>query len=61
MRFAIVGGVGSLLMLLGKLIIAAITAFAFYCLIIFVPSIQKNYLQPFYQVIVDILLFRLLE
>jgi hypothetical protein len=54
MRFAIVSGVGTILMFLGKLFIAAATAGAFYALITFVPSIQKNYLQPFYQVIVTI-------
>ena len=59
MRFAIVSGVGTVLMFLGKIFIAVATAGSFYALITFVPSIQKNYLQPFYSVIVIIILFRL--
>lgn len=52
MRFAIVSGVGTVLMFLGKIFIAAATAGAFYALITFVPSIQKNYTKPFYQIII---------
>ena len=56
MRYAIVGGVGSIIMFLGKLMIAALTAGGFYILITYVGTIRQNYLQPFYQVIVTIIL-----
>jgi hypothetical protein len=56
MRYAIVGGIGTVIMFLGKLIIAAITALGFYLLITFVTSIRQNYLQPLYQIIVIVLL-----
>lgn len=39
-RYTIVGGVGAIIMFLGKLIIAAMTALAFYALITFVSSIR---------------------
>lgn len=58
MRYTIVGGVGTIIMFLGKIIIAAITASSFYCLVTFVDSIKENYLKPVYQVIVKLLLFR---
>lgn len=51
MRYAVVGGVGSVIMFLGKLMIAALTAGGFYLLISYVSSIRQNYLQPFYQVL----------
>lgn len=57
LRYAIVGGVGSIIMFLGKLMIAALTAGGFYLLITYVSSIRQNYLQPFYQVIVIPFLF----
>lgn len=60
-RYAIVGGVGSVIMFLGKLMIAALTAGGFYLLITYVSSIRQNYLQPFYQVIVSYPLFSSLE
>lgn len=40
-----------MIMFLGKLMIAALTAGGFYLLITYVTSIRQNYLQPFYQVI----------
>jgi hypothetical protein len=52
LRYAVVGGVGQVIMFLGKMIIAAITAICFYLMITYVSSIRQNYLQPFYQVIV---------
>lgn len=58
-RYAIVGGVGSIIMFLGKLMIAALTAGGFYLLITYVGTIRQNYLQPFYQVIVLSFLFSL--
>jgi len=58
MRFAVVSGVGTVIMFLGKIFIGVATAGAFYALITFVPSIQDDYLQPFYQVIVQYVLYR---
>jgi TM2 domain-containing membrane protein YozV len=57
MRYAIVGGIGAVIMFLGKIIIASLTAFGFYLLITFVTSVRQNYLQPLYQIIVNMLLF----
>lgn len=51
LRYAIVGGVGGIIMFLGKLMIAALSAGGFYILITYVDSIRSGYLQPFYQVI----------
>lgn len=51
LRYTVVGGVGAIIMFLGKLMIAALTAGGFYLLITYVSSIRQNYLQPFYQVI----------
>ncbi len=60
-RFSVVGGIGAVIMLLGKLMVASITAGAFYCLITFVADIRKNYLSPILQVVVSIILFSWLE
>ena len=57
LRYTVVGGVGAIIMFLGKLMIAALTAGGFYLLITYVSSIRQNYLQPFYQVIVTSSLF----
>ena len=57
-RFAIVGGIGTVIMFLGKLIIASATAFAFYVLITYVKSIRDGYLEPLWQVAVFNSLFR---
>jgi Plasma-membrane choline transporter len=51
-RFAVVNGVGEIIMFLGKLMIAAGTTFFFYMLITFVSSIQANILKPIYLLIV---------
>lgn len=50
MRYAVVGGIGSVIMFLGKILTAAASAFGFYCMITYVPSIKQNYLSPIYQV-----------
>lgn len=50
-RFAIVNGVGEIIMLLGKLMIAGATTFSFYALITFNSSIQPNVLKPIYLLI----------
>lgn len=44
LRFAIVGGVGEIIMFLGKLMIASTTTFAFYCAITYISSIKNNVL-----------------
>lgn len=49
-RFAVVGGVGQVIMFLGKIMIGAGTALGFYLLINY-TSIRNSYSQPFYQVI----------
>lgn len=51
-RYAIVSGVGELMMLLGKLMIAAGTTFGFYCLITYVPTIKENIMQPIYLLVI---------
>ncbi len=51
-RFAVVNGVGEIIMFLGKLMIAAGTTFSFYLLITFNSSIQTNVLKPIYLLIV---------
>jgi hypothetical protein len=50
-RYAIVEGVGEILMFLGKLIIAGLTTFLFYLLITFVQSIHANVQEPIYLLI----------
>ncbi len=56
-RYAIVGGVGQIMMVLGELMIASGTTFAFYCVITYVSSIKSNVLEPIYLLIVTTLLF----
>lgn len=58
MRFAVVNGVGEIIMFLGKLMIAAGTTFAFYCAITYISSIKSNILQPIYLLLVTVLSFR---
>lgn len=50
-RYAIVEGVGEILMFLGKLIIGGLTTFLFYLLITFVQSIHANVQEPIYLLI----------
>jgi solute carrier family 44 (choline transporter-like protein), member 2/4/5 len=57
LRFAIVGGIGNIIMFLGKFIIAAATAFLFYLFITYVSSVRVNYTEPLWQIGVLILLF----
>ena len=52
LRYAIVGGIGTIIMFLGKLIISALTAFLFYLFITYVSSVRANYTNPFLQVAV---------
>lgn len=55
-RFAIVGGIGAVIMFLGKLLIACLTAFIFYLFITYVSSIRSGYTEPLLQVAVTLIL-----
>jgi hypothetical protein len=57
LRYAIVGGIGTVIMFLGKLIIACLTAFLFYLFITYVNTVKTNYSEPLWQVAVHISLF----
>ena len=52
MRYAVVSGVGEILMFLGKILIAAATALGFYCLITYVSAIAKTIFEPILLVVV---------
>lgn len=52
LRYSVVSGVGSILMFIGKLMIAAATTGSFYLLILYTPSIRANVLQPIYLLII---------
>lgn len=54
MRYAIVSGVGEIIMFMGKLMIAAATTALYYCFITYVSSVQVNYQQPIYSLIVNL-------
>ena len=51
LRYGAVEGVGFILMLLGKLMIAGLTTFLFYLLITFVNDIRANVQEPIYLLI----------
>ena len=59
LRYAVVGGIGAVIMFLGKLMIAALTAFLFYLFITYVQSVAEQYAEPILQVAVLISLFSL--
>lgn len=59
LRYMIVGGVGWIMMFLGKLMIAASTTALFYIIITYVSSIKANIIEPIYLLIVNIMLFSL--
>lgn len=61
LRFAIVGGIGSVIMFLGKIMIAISTAFIFYLFITYVQSVRDGYAEPMLQVVVLTNLFSWLE
>ena len=44
LRYSIVGGIGGIIMFLGKVAIASLTAFLFYLFITYVQSVRQNYL-----------------
>lgn len=52
LRYTIVGAVGTILALVGKLLIAALTTFLFYLFITFVSSVKENVQEPIYLLIV---------
>jgi hypothetical protein len=56
MRYAVVSGVGEILMFLGKIIISTITALAFYCLVTYVSSIASTIFEPILLLVVIIYL-----
>jgi solute carrier family 44 protein 1 (choline transporter-like protein)/choline transporter-like protein 2/4/5 len=51
LRYGVVEGVGLVLMMLGKLLIAGATTFLFYLLITFVTDIRSNVQEPIYLLI----------
>ena len=57
LRYAIVGGIGTVIMFLGKLMIACLTAFLFYLFVTYIPSIHNNYAAPIWSVVVFLPLF----
>jgi len=57
LRYAIVGGIGTIIMFLGKLLIACLTAFLFYLFVTYIPSIHNNYASPLWSVAVLLFLF----
>ncbi len=56
MRYAIVGGIGTVIMFLGKLLISVSTALIFYLFVTYVTSVRANYNNAFWQVLVKMLL-----
>lgn len=58
LRYSIVGGIGNIIMLLGKVAIASLTAFLFYLFITYIESVRQNYTEPFLQVLVTYTLLR---
>jgi hypothetical protein len=52
MRYAIVGGIGEIIMFLGKILISVGTALGFYLLVTYVSSIASTIFEPVLLVIV---------
>ena len=51
LRYSIVGAVGTILALVGKLLIASLTTFLFYIFITFVASVKESIQEPIYLLI----------
>lgn len=51
-RYLVVAGIGKLMMLIGRILIAVGTTLAFYCLITFVPSIKSGIMEPLYLLLI---------
>lgn len=54
LRFAVVGGIGEIIMFLGKILISVGTCLAFYLLITYVSSIASTIFEPILLIIVNI-------
>lgn len=59
LRYAVVGGIGTVIMFLGKLMIASLTSFLFYLFITYVSSVGRQYAEPILAVVVLLYLFSL--
>ena len=59
LRYAVVGGIGEIVIFLGKLLIAIATTGLFYVIITFIPSIKANILEPLFLLLVNLFLFQL--
>jgi hypothetical protein len=57
LRYAVVGGIGTVIMFLGKLMIASLSAFLFYLFVSYIPSIRDQYAEPIWSVVVIFYLF----
>ena len=53
-RYMIVGGVGEIIMFIGKLLIASGTAFVFYILVTFITELKQNIIEPLFLMLVNI-------
>lgn len=56
LRYAVVSGIGEVIMMIGKLLITAGTALAFYCLITYVKSIAQTVFVPILLVVIVIII-----
>ena len=56
MRFAVVGGIGEIIMFLGKILISVGTCLAFYLLVTYVKSIAATIFEPILLLIVNFLI-----
>lgn len=54
LRYLVVGGVGAIIMFVGKVMISVGSTAAFYCIITFIPSIKAGILEPLYLLLVII-------
>ena len=61
-RYMVVGGIGEIIMFIGKLLIVLATTCLFYIMITFIPEVKASILEPILMLAVNILLiFRLLQ
>jgi hypothetical protein len=54
LRYAVVSGIGEVIMFLGKILITAATTLGFYILVTYVTSIKATILQPILLIVVRI-------
>lgn len=57
LRFAVVGGIGEIIMFLGKILISVGTCLAFYLLVTYVESIASTIFEPILLLIVIFLIY----